>query len=165
MEAASVEVEGLSAAQGMLLAVADQHDAAFDDIAEFLAVMRLDREALAALGQLEQYRLHLILLRVGNDPVDRAVLALVNEEIVGVEDELVVFILLKELGKIRAERLQNVAQRVDGRGRALTGTRTPLSARFGWRAPPESVPCAFAALGSYFQCPYNDLPIPKRSIC
>ena len=51
--------------QGMLLAVADQHDAAFDDIAEFLAVMRLDREALAALGQLEQYRLHLILLRVG----------------------------------------------------------------------------------------------------
>lgn len=111
-----MEVEGLSAAQGMLLAVADQHDAAFDDIAEFLAVMRLDREALAALGQLEQYRLHLILLRVGNDPVDRAVLALVNEEIVGVEDELVVFILLKELGKIRAERLQNVAQRVDGRG-------------------------------------------------
>ena len=116
MEAVSVEVEGLSAAQGMLLAVADQHDAAFDDIAEFLAVMRLDREALAALGQLEQYRLHLILLRVGNDPVDRAVLALVDEEIVGVEDELVVFILLKELGKIRAERLQNVAQRVDGRG-------------------------------------------------
>ena len=116
MEAASVEVEGLSAAQGMLLAVADQHDAAFDDIAEFLAVMRLDREALAALGQLELYRLHLILLRVGNDPVDRAVLALVDEEIIGVEDELVVFILLKELGKIRAERLQNVAQRVDGRG-------------------------------------------------
>ena len=40
MEAASVEVEGLSAAQGRLLAVADQHDAAIDDIAEFLAVMR-----------------------------------------------------------------------------------------------------------------------------
>mgnify|MGYP006871908838 CR=1 FL=1 len=44
MEAASVEVEGLSAAQGMLLAVADQHDAAFDDIAEFLAVMRKTME-------------------------------------------------------------------------------------------------------------------------
>ncbi len=47
MEAASVEVEGLSAAQGMLLAVADQHDAAIDDIAEFLAVMRLDRVKLS----------------------------------------------------------------------------------------------------------------------
>jgi len=55
-------------------------------------------------------------VRVGNDPVDGAVLALVDEKVIGAEDKLVVFILLKEFREVGAEGLEDIAERVDRGG-------------------------------------------------
>ena len=98
------------------LAVALQNDAAVEHVTELLAVVRLDLKRFAARGKLDQDWLHLVLLRVGNDPVDGAAFALVDKKVLRVEDELVVFILLKEFREVGAEGLEDVAERIDRGG-------------------------------------------------
>ena len=111
--------EAVALAHAVALFAQHQRHRACEHVAELLAHVRQIGLQLRARLQRHQNRLHVLLLRVGDEPVDgHAVVALLDEHVLLAADGVVPLLVGKELVKRAAQRREDVLQRGQG-GRSL----------------------------------------------
>ena len=89
-------------------------------IAKFLARIRGLDMALFMRIECHKDRLHLVLLRIRNDPFHLVIFFLINEEIICSEHDLLFFLFMKEFRQITSKCFQNVLQCRNTRCRQVT---------------------------------------------
>lgn len=95
-----------------------EHNAAREHIAELFPFVRIILPRAPAGHKRNEDGLKRVLLRVGNEPMDRMARfgVFLHEHIVRAEHNFFLRLLREEIRKVGAQRFEDVSQRCDGRG-------------------------------------------------